>query len=136
MSQTKQEEKLEDQVDELDKVTTEEEQSDDKSESTKKSKKSKSTEEKVLAAIGLPANQKMSFFQFKAIHKKLWGGVDDGVGTPGHIQLMRLWNSFAILFPEKCDKVIVWEDPKGRPVMLHNDLNIPEILKDLETQES
>lgn len=85
-------------------------------------------EEKKVDPVG--AKEPISFRDFLAIHKKLWPAVDMKRGTPGHTQLMRQWNSLAILFPEKCKDVVVWADPQD-PKLFDNDLNIPEIIKSL-----
>ena len=91
---------------------------------TKKSKKIK---------VPVDISKGLSFRQFLAIHKKLWTAVDMKRGTPGHTQLMRIWNSLAILFPEKCADMVIWDKEQTQdPKLMKNDLDLSELLKDLE----
>lgn len=129
MSQTKVETKENDE-----KVAVKEETKTPTAESKPPKAKTPTAKAKVeTKEVTLPVGVKgkMSFREFRDIHKKLWAGVDMTMGTVGHTQLMRTYNSFAIMFPEKCSDIIVWGDPKSPPQSLSNDLNIPELLKDL-----
>lgn len=115
MSQTEEEVKTKEEI-----VTEDVAPSTETKVDVSKSKKTKSTKAPVDVRKGI------SFRQFLAIHKKLWTGIEMSAGTPGHTQLMRQWNSMAIMFPEKCSDMIVWEE-RQEPKLINNDLNLSEL---------
>lgn len=75
--------------------------------------------------------KKIRFRQFLEIHASLMPAVQHHPGSPAFYDLMRLWNSLAFMFPEKCDNILVYpvgENPKAMP----NDLKLFDALKTLE----
>jgi hypothetical protein len=57
----------------------------------------------------------MKFLDFLEGHKKLTPYIDFTPGTPGFVDLVRAWNTLAIMFPDMCEDAIIWEigrDPR------------------------
>lgn len=86
----------------------------------------------------------MKFKEYIEIQGKLIKGISSAPGSPGFIDLVRSWNSLAVLFPEKCEDVILWplgEDPyahkndKTLDMILGKD-EVKKIVKQSSTSES
>lgn len=71
-------------------------------------------------------NKKMRFTEFLEIHASLMPAVSFAAGSPAFIDLLRSWNTLAILFPDRCADVIVWG--KGdMPSVLANDIDVEQL---------
>lgn len=76
----------------------------------------------------------MIFREFLEIHASLLPAVNFAPGSTAFYDLIRLWNGLAVLFPEKCADVIVWE--KGKMVSAtKNDLDLNEIKLSLTSRK-
>lgn len=70
--------------------------------------------------------KKMKFHEFLEIHASLLPAVSFAPGMIAYYDLIRSWNTIAILFPEKCEDVMVYEEG-GVPTSVKNDLNLEEL---------
>lgn len=75
--------------------------------------------------------RKIKFREFLEIHASLMPGVNHAPGSPAFVDLLRGWNTTAILFPEKCADVIIW-GKNGSPVAMANDINVVDTLEALK----
>lgn len=78
--------------------------------------------------------KKMTFREFLEIQASLMPAINFAPGTTAFYDLLRAWNTIAILFPEKCANVIAWEKG-GTPAAMKNDLNIDDIQATLKTKK-
>jgi len=69
-------------------------------------------------------NGKMDFKTFVREHQQKLPKLNMQKGSPGYMDLIRSWNSFVIVFPEKCMDFVFWgidkADPELMPVIMNN----------------
>ena len=78
-------------------------------------------------------NKKMKFREFLEVQASLMPAVNFAPGSSAFYDLLRAWNTMAILQPERCADVVVWEKG-GMPTTMSNDLDIKDIQKTLKTK--
>lgn len=79
------------------------------------------------------SEKKMMFREFLEIQASLMPAVNYAPGSSGFYDLLRAWNTEAILHPERCADVVVWEKG-GQPTTMANDLDLKDIQKTLKTK--
>jgi hypothetical protein len=64
----------------------------------------------------------MKFTEFVENHQKLMPKVkhEMDIGNPAIRILTRDWNTMAMMFPEKCDDVVIWNEDEQVPRLVPN----------------
>jgi hypothetical protein len=71
----------------------------------------------------------MTFKEFLTKHKTLWPAVNFAPGSSGFIDTMRLYNGFAIAFPDQFTEVVQWIS-KNELAIVDNKPSVFELPKE------